>query len=91
MQAVKLCREHGLFGALIYLFNRGLDDFKAPLEELLVVIQNSLHSDVAAVGYFSCYLDNISEAVSKFANYLSSLLFCFSTLTHLHSLAFLSE
>ncbi|ONK64159.1 uncharacterized protein A4U43_C07F22710 [Asparagus officinalis] len=50
-QVVKLCREHGLFGALIYLFNRGLDDFKAPLEELLVVIQNTPHAEVAAIGY----------------------------------------
>lgn len=50
-QVVRLCREHGLYGALIYLFNRGLNDFKAPLEELLVVIQNRSSMDVAAIGY----------------------------------------
>ncbi|KAK1273312.1 hypothetical protein QJS04_geneDACA010854 [Acorus gramineus] len=49
-QVVRLCREHGLYGALIYLFNRGLDDFKAPLEELLVVVQNKRKED-SAVGY----------------------------------------
>ncbi|XP_068669658.1 uncharacterized protein [Aristolochia californica] len=50
-QVVKLCREHGLYGALIYLFNRGLDDFRTPLEELLVVVQNNEKTDAAAMGY----------------------------------------
>ncbi|XP_077245678.1 transducin family protein / WD-40 repeat family protein [Tasmannia lanceolata] len=50
-QVVILCREHGLYGALIYLFNKGLDDFKAPLEELLVVVQNNQRTDAAAIGY----------------------------------------
>ncbi|CAB4300751.1 unnamed protein product [Prunus armeniaca] len=40
-QVVRLCREHGLYSALVYLFNKGLDDFRSPLEELLVVLQNS--------------------------------------------------
>ncbi|KAJ6807507.1 vacuolar protein sorting-associated protein 8-like protein [Iris pallida] len=50
-QVVKLCREQGLYGALIYLYNRGLDDFRAPLEELLLVIQNKPKNDVADIGY----------------------------------------
>ncbi|KAK9279894.1 hypothetical protein L1049_013577 [Liquidambar formosana] len=50
-EVVRLCREHGLYGALVYLFNRGLDDFKAPLEELLVVLQNSQREIAAALGY----------------------------------------
>ncbi|KAF9600812.1 hypothetical protein IFM89_012551 [Coptis chinensis] len=50
-QVVRLCREHGLHGALIYLFNKGLDDFKAPLEELLLVLQNSKKENAAAIGY----------------------------------------
>ncbi|KAL6005772.1 hypothetical protein ACLOJK_006345 [Asimina triloba] len=50
-QVVRLCRENGLYGALIYLFNRGLDDFKAPLEELLTVIQNNQRMNATAVGY----------------------------------------
>ncbi|PKA59981.1 hypothetical protein AXF42_Ash009665 [Apostasia shenzhenica] len=49
-QVVRLCREHGLYGALIYLFNRGLDDFKSPLEELLLVVQNTSTMDAAAIG-----------------------------------------
>ncbi|CAN0889367.1 Vacuolar protein sorting-associated protein 8 homolog [Linum grandiflorum] len=50
-QVVRLCREHGLFGALIYLFNKGLDDFKAPLEELLNVTRNSQGKDATGLGY----------------------------------------
>ncbi|CAA6655878.1 unnamed protein product [Spirodela intermedia] len=44
-QVTKLCREHGLYSALIYLFNRGLDDYRTPLEDLLVVIQNDQRTD----------------------------------------------
>ncbi|XP_038973310.1 vacuolar protein sorting-associated protein 8 homolog isoform X2 [Phoenix dactylifera] len=50
-QVVRLCREHGLYGALIYLFNRGLDDYKTPLEELCAVVQHNQRKDVAAIGY----------------------------------------
>ncbi|KAH9613347.1 hypothetical protein KSS87_008185 [Heliosperma pusillum] len=49
-QVVRLCRENGLYGALIYLFNKGLDDYKTPLEELLSVLKNH-ERDAAAVGY----------------------------------------
>uniref|UniRef100_A0A803M377 RING-type domain-containing protein n=1 Tax=Chenopodium quinoa TaxID=63459 RepID=A0A803M377_CHEQI len=51
-QVVRLCRENGLYGALIYLFNKGLDDFKTPLEELLNVLRNHKRdAATAAVGY----------------------------------------
>ncbi|KNA19535.1 hypothetical protein SOVF_060920 [Spinacia oleracea] len=51
-QVVRLCRENGLYGALIYLFNKGLDDFKTPLEELLNVLKNHKRdAAAAAVGY----------------------------------------
>ncbi|KAL3517335.1 hypothetical protein ACH5RR_024237 [Cinchona calisaya] len=50
-QVVRLCREHRLHGALIYLFNKGLDDFRTPLEELLVVIQHCEKESASALGY----------------------------------------
>ncbi|XP_050236032.1 uncharacterized protein LOC126686054 [Mercurialis annua] len=50
-QVVRLCREHGLYGALVYLFNKGLNDFKTPLEELLIASQNSYKESAAALGY----------------------------------------
>ncbi|KAK3004785.1 hypothetical protein RJ639_020124, partial [Escallonia herrerae] len=43
--------QHRLYGALIYLFNKGLDDFRAPLEELLVVLRNSERESAAGLGY----------------------------------------
>ncbi|XP_052171048.1 uncharacterized protein LOC127787181 [Diospyros lotus] len=50
-QVVRLCREHRLYSALVYLFNRGLDDFRSPLEELLIVFLNSQRDAAAALGY----------------------------------------
>ncbi|KAM7476580.1 hypothetical protein LguiB_023823 [Lonicera macranthoides] len=50
-QVVRLCREHRLYGALIYLFNKGLDDFKAPLEDLLVVLRTSEKENAPILGY----------------------------------------
>uniref|UniRef100_A0A453SZ63 Vacuolar protein sorting-associated protein 8 central domain-containing protein n=1 Tax=Aegilops tauschii subsp. strangulata TaxID=200361 RepID=A0A453SZ63_AEGTS len=50
-QVVRLCREHGLYGALIYLFNQGLSDFRTPLEELLSVIQNATRKDATWRSY----------------------------------------
>ncbi|XP_071937451.1 uncharacterized protein [Coffea arabica] len=50
-QVVRLCREHRLHGALIYLFNKGLDDFRTPLEELLVVLQQCERENASVLGY----------------------------------------
>ncbi|KAF4366492.1 hypothetical protein F8388_003730 [Cannabis sativa] len=50
-QVVRLCREHGLYGALFYLFNKGLKDFRAPLEELFAVLQNTHREANSALGY----------------------------------------
>ncbi|CAN8308812.1 unnamed protein product [Cochlearia groenlandica] len=50
-QVVRICREHGLYGALLYLFNKGLDDFRSPLEELLIVLRNSERQKATAIGY----------------------------------------
>ncbi|XP_073130734.1 uncharacterized protein [Henckelia pumila] len=50
-QVVRLCREHRLHHALIYLFNKGLDDFRTPLEEFLIVLQSSRLEDAASLGY----------------------------------------
>ncbi|KAK4406644.1 Vacuolar protein sorting-associated protein 8 [Sesamum angolense] len=48
---VLLCREHRLHCALIYLFNKGLDDFRTPLEELLVVLRSSIRENATCLGY----------------------------------------
>ncbi|KAK6114972.1 hypothetical protein DH2020_007241 [Rehmannia glutinosa] len=49
-QVVRLCREHSLHCALIYLFNKGLDDFTTPLEELLVVLRDSTRENATSLG-----------------------------------------
>ncbi|KAK9093770.1 hypothetical protein Scep_025239 [Stephania cephalantha] len=54
-QVVRLCREHGLYGALIYLFNKGLDDFKTPLEELLLLLHDGQRENAAAIGRDHAY------------------------------------
>lgn len=52
LQVVKICREHGLYSALIYLFNKGLDDFRSPLEELMTVAkQTPIASQAHLVGF----------------------------------------
>lgn len=51
LKVVRLCREHGLYGALIYLFNQGLNDYRAPLEELLLVVQNSPRKEASRTCY----------------------------------------
>ncbi|XP_060213188.1 uncharacterized protein LOC132640575 [Lycium barbarum] len=50
-QVVRLCREHRLHGALIYLFNKGLDDFRTPLEELFLILRDSKIESATALGY----------------------------------------
>ncbi|XP_054783316.1 uncharacterized protein LOC129290548 isoform X2 [Prosopis cineraria] len=50
-QVVRLCQEHGLYSALVYLFNKGLDDFRTPLEELFAVLQSSQKESATALGY----------------------------------------
>ncbi|CAN4126445.1 unnamed protein product [Withania somnifera] len=50
-QVVRLCREHRLHGALIYMFNKGLDDFRTPLEELFLILRDSKGESATALGY----------------------------------------
>jgi len=40
----------------VYVFNKGLDDFRAPLEELFAVLQNSQKESATALGYVSFLL-----------------------------------
>lgn len=74
---MRLCQEHGLYGALIYLFNKGLNDFRAPLEELLAVLLKSEREADAALGYgllyrncilIKCYIINYLPNLSLLPN-----------------------
>lgn len=44
---LKLCREHRLFRALIYMFTRGLNDYVAPAVELLLALASALPPSAA--------------------------------------------
>eukprot|EP01132_Coremiostelium_polycephalum_P006682 gene6682-8267_t len=37
-QTVLLCRKHGLYSALIYLYNKGLNDYITPMEDMMEVL-----------------------------------------------------
>lgn len=39
-QVVTLCREHHLSLGLIYVYNKGLDDFITPLDHLMMLLAN---------------------------------------------------
>lgn len=62
----------------MYLFNKGLDDFRSPLEELLVVLQNSKKEGATALGY-DC-LDTFPLCSIEFENFICSLSCDFSLL-----------
>eukprot|EP00040_Diaphanoeca_grandis_P035956 m.227446 g.227446 ORF g.227446 m.227446 type:complete len:1426 (-) comp33521_c0_seq2:201-4478(-) len=49
-QFVVLCWTHGLYDAMIYVYNRGLNDFTTPLKELLNLLASSIKSMKTRLG-----------------------------------------
>jgi vacuolar protein sorting-associated protein 8 len=49
-QAMKLCWQHNLYDAIIYVHTSGMQDFETPFTELATVLQNAL-----ATGTYVCY------------------------------------
>jgi hypothetical protein len=47
-QTMTLCWQHNLYDAILYIYNRGMQDYITPFEELITVLQNAL-----ATGMFS--------------------------------------
>ncbi|XP_013089193.2 vacuolar protein sorting-associated protein 8 homolog [Biomphalaria glabrata] len=41
-QVVSLCWSHGLYDAIIYVYNKGMNDFTSPLEQLLAQLGSAL-------------------------------------------------
>ena len=41
---MSLCWAHGLYDAILYIYNKGLQDFITPLEELLVMLQAAINT-----------------------------------------------
>lgn len=82
LQVVKICREHGLYSALIYLFNKGLDDFRSPLEELMTVAkQTPIASQAHLVGFVPS--SQLLLLVDKHLSARRSLIFIFDMYLHI--------
>ena len=39
---MKICEQHGLYDAIIYIYNNGMLDYVTPAEELLTVLMNAM-------------------------------------------------
>ena len=43
-QVMKISKEHGLYDAIIYIYNNGMLDYVTPAEELLNILMNAMDS-----------------------------------------------
>ena len=41
-QIITICNNHGLYDAIIYVYNNGLFDFVAPVEELMTILTEAI-------------------------------------------------
>jgi len=41
-QTMKLCWTHGLYDAIIYIYNQGMKDYITPLEELMTELNSAI-------------------------------------------------
>ena len=46
LQVVNLCWFHGLYDAIIYVYNKGMFDYTTPLEELLGILQQAVRTGI---------------------------------------------
>ena len=44
-EAVRLCLDHGLCDGLLYVYNRGLQDYVTPLQELLLQLRRRMKEE----------------------------------------------
>ena len=45
-----LCWSHGLFDAILYIYNRGMQDYITPLEELLCSLSGAVNTGKQLTG-----------------------------------------
>ena len=43
---MSVCNTHGLYDAIIYIFNNGLLDYVTPVEELMTVLADAVRSQL---------------------------------------------
>ena len=44
VQVFVLCWEHGLYDAIIHVYNKGMKDFTTPIDELMTILSNTINS-----------------------------------------------
>jgi hypothetical protein len=49
-QVVSLCWSHGLYDAIIYVYNQGMMDYTTPLEDLLIVLRSAVDTGKQLTG-----------------------------------------
>jgi hypothetical protein len=50
--SIKLCMDHGLYDAFIYIYNRGLQDYVTPLQELLLQLRKVLREQTVLSDFY---------------------------------------
>eukprot|EP00041_Stephanoeca_diplocostata_P020693 m.467924 g.467924 ORF g.467924 m.467924 type:complete len:1504 (-) comp21642_c1_seq29:5786-10297(-) len=60
-QMVVLCWTHGLYDAMIYIYNRGLNDYVTPLKELLKLLAKHVNATKSRPGR----MGNVAPAMDK--------------------------
>ena len=71
-QVVVLCWTHGLYNAMVYVYNKGMGDYVTPLGELMNLLRNALLNRMKVC----MYTPPLSLSPSPIPHFLKSLLFC---------------
>lgn len=74
LQVVTVCREHDLWEGLIYVYNKGLEDYITPLDYMMQALQSAIVSpreDIDAARQLSSRMRVLSQHI------LSYLSLCF--------------
>lgn len=55
LQVVSLCWSHGLYDAIIYIYNKAMNDYTTPLEELIAVLKSAVNTGKQLAGNKTLY------------------------------------
>ncbi|CAO3585498.1 unnamed protein product [Absidia cylindrospora] len=64
-QVVGVCQREGLYEAMMYVWNRSMDDFVSPLVEMLKVIRHSLKLSDEAISDRTHWDNNLSASMTQ--------------------------
>ncbi|KAK2188199.1 hypothetical protein NP493_140g01003 [Ridgeia piscesae] len=60
---VLLCWEHGLYDALLYIYNKAMQDYTTPMEEMLQKLRLAVESGRLLSG--SCLVCNVNKELGN--------------------------